>query len=163
MSAPLKKFCYNLTSTSFCPYPGLTVKWRWMVNKVTKSFSCSLSFWEKGRGWEKGEERELGAALLPWSDTAVAPFPACGITSEQLFSSVKTLQRLLETDALVTGHSEYQKAWVELRSISHALYLGKCLTTVWQIWVGTATRELPPRRWQRKQQARGQLEPAEQL
>lgn len=67
---------------------------------------------------------------MPCSDTAVAPFPACGITSEQLFSSVKTLQRLLETDALVTGHSEYQKAWVELRSISHALYIGKCLTTV---------------------------------
>lgn len=50
---------------------------------------------------------------MPWSDIAMASFPAWAITSEQLFSSVKTLQRFSETDALVTGHSEQQKAWGE--------------------------------------------------
>lgn len=112
--------------------------------------------------WER-RRKGIGAAPLLWSDTDEAPFPACGITSEQLFSSVKTLERLLETDALVTGHSEYQKAWVELRSNSRASYIGKCFTGLWQIWVGTATSELPQRRRQAKQWVGGRLAPTGQL
>lgn len=70
--------------------------------QLFNNFNVVFHFEGKTRAEREGE-RGLGAALLPWSDSAMDPFPAWAISSEQLFSSVKTLQRFWETDALVTG------------------------------------------------------------